>query len=464
MARSGVTMGTLKVGLMALASMGAVVYLSVWVTSNQSGFGDYVTYRAVIRDASGIFPKSSIRVAGVNTGRVVDIALQGNSALVTFELLEDVAVPRDSRLRIRSVGFLGDKYLDVSIGRSQELLGDGDLIQVDEGGGLDTLVKDVSEILVDVRAVVKETRAALAPEDGPSPIVETARSVRELVASAKEAADALRDITVGNEASIGRMVENLEEASLYLRNELDGADEGSAMARVDAILDNVREMSDDLKAIALDVRSGRGTVGKFLREDRIADEVTETLAGVNKLVNRVNMIRTELEVFTGSNSSHGGETHANLRIHPAPERFYLLGIATSEFGRAKERRIVTETDGSRSVTDETVRDKGSYRFNFQIGRRFSRWTFRGGVIESSGGLGIDYNLLSWNQRFSLEAFDYREDVGANIRLATDVQFWNVFYGRTALEDVALGSRSATFSVGLRFADEDIKGLLALFMR
>ena len=68
-------MNEFKVGLMAIAAMGAIIVMSLKITSNQSGFGDYISYKTIVRDASGIFPKTPIRVAGINAGRIKKIEL-----------------------------------------------------------------------------------------------------------------------------------------------------------------------------------------------------------------------------------------------------------------------------------------------------------------------------------------------------------------------------------------------------
>ena len=115
-------MNEFKVGLMALFSMVAIIVMSLMVTSNQSGFGKYVTYRTIINDASGIFPKTPIKVAGINAGRIKEIELQGNKALITFEVLERVRITQNSQLKIKSVGFLGDKYLEIYIGNAKSQL------------------------------------------------------------------------------------------------------------------------------------------------------------------------------------------------------------------------------------------------------------------------------------------------------------------------------------------------------
>ncbi len=71
-------MNEFKVGLFVIASIAAVAVMSLKVTSTQSGFGQYTSYRTIVRDASGIFPKTPIRVAGISAGRIKRIELQGN--------------------------------------------------------------------------------------------------------------------------------------------------------------------------------------------------------------------------------------------------------------------------------------------------------------------------------------------------------------------------------------------------
>ena len=202
----------------------------------------------------------------------------------------------------------------------------------------------------------------------------------------------------------------------------------------------------------------------LLVEDEIADKVNETLSGVSKIVNKMNSLRTEISVFTGYNTRFSSDTRAGLNIYPSPERMYLLGLSTSEFGPDKERHTVKEVNGVRSDTIETYRDKGSYRFDVQMGRRLQNWTFRGGLIESSGGLVVDYNVANLGSKFSIELFDYRENVGINFRATMDVRLWNVFYGKIMAEDILVSeTMNFSFLTGLRFNDEDLNALIGFFL-
>lgn len=456
-------MNELKVGLLALFTIATIVVMSLKITSNQSGFGDYVTYSTIIRDASGIFPKTPIKVAGISAGRIKTIELADNNALITFEVLTRVKIPKDSKLRIKSVGFLGDKYLEIVIGKDPEVLESNGLVLAEEGAGIENLVKDVTEVMADVKVVIGSIKDTLVPKDREEPMKKILRDVEVLVANTKDATKTLKEIIQDNQGKIDNLVGNLEKFSADIAMQVDRNEPESAMSDVKKILANVDKMTEDLKNLVADVKAGKGTVGKLLVEDEIADRVEETLSGVQKLVGKVNDIRTELALFTGANTDYGAETDIALKIFPSPERFYLLGLTTSEFGPESEKQTTTITNGVTSTEVRRERDKDSYRFNIQIGRKIQNWSFRGGLIESTGGLGIDYEKAQWGSRFTMEVFDYRDNIGINLRISTEIQIWNVFYGKVALEDVLQEARSATISAGLRFNDEDLKGLIGFFL-
>lgn len=449
-------MNEFKVGLMAIATLVAVVYMSFSVTSNQSGFGDYVTYRTIVQDASGIFPKTPIKVAGINAGRIRNIELQGNNALITFEVLEEIGITQDSRLRVKTVGFLGDKYLEIAIGRSSEMLEPMGFLIADESGGMEDLLDDAGAVLKDVKTMTQSFKEVFAPKDEAPPMKEILDNMKSLTSS-------LDETMTGNKDRLKEIIFNIEKLTKSLAEETDKQVADSSVSKLRDILTKTQSLTGDLNLLVHDIRQGKGTMGKLLVEEEIADEVRQTLAGVKKIVTRVDSLRTELGVYTGGNTRFGAETEAYLKLFPSPERYYLLGITTSEIGPETEKVFTTIQDGDENSRVEKEAEKDALRFNIQLGRRIHNWGFRGGLIESTGGLGVDYYVPSWAMKFSSEFYDYRDDVGINFRLSSELQIWNVIYGKVALEDVLYSdTRSATISAGLKFNDEDLKGLIGFF--
>jgi phospholipid/cholesterol/gamma-HCH transport system substrate-binding protein len=457
-------MNEFKVGLLAIATIVAVALMSLKITSNQSGFGQYVTYRTIIKDASGIFPKTPIKVAGISAGRIVSIELQQNTALITFEILKQIQVTKNSKLRIKSVGFLGDKYLEIYIGDSTELLKKYDFIDSEEAAGIETLIKDTSEVLADVKQIVRSLKDSFAPQGEQPPLKVILADLKELVANTKEVTASLKRVSTNNEEKINTLISNLQNFSEDLAYQMDKNNADSAMSDIKEVLANTKKLTGDIQGIVADIKKGKGTVGKMLVEDEIADQVKETLSSVQKIVGKADAIRTELSVFSGVNSANGGETDAALKIFPSPERFYQLGVSSAAVGPNKETTTVTTINGGTATTEnKTITDKNTVRFNAQIGRRINDLELRGGLIESTGGIGADYRFQSIATKFSVDAFDYKKDAGANVRFGLETQLWNVFYGKASLNDsFTKKNRSSTVAAGLRFNDEDLKSLLGFF--
>jgi phospholipid/cholesterol/gamma-HCH transport system substrate-binding protein len=88
------------------------------------------------------------------------------------------------------------------------------------------------------------------------------------------------------------------------------------------------------------------------------------------------------------------------------------------------------------------------------------------LIESTGGVGLDYFIPDFGIRMGTEMFDYQKEAGPSLRLYTEAKIWNVLFARLAGEDLISkdGKQSATISLGLRFTDQDLAALIGIFAR
>lgn len=459
-------MNPLKVGLLTLAAMASVVVMSLKITQNQSGFGDHVQYKTILKDASGILEKTPIKVAGITAGRIKKIELQGAEALLTFEILEDIKVTPSAKLKIKSVGLLGDKFIDMDLGQGGgDRLAEGSMITTEGGDGMDSVMKDAGEVLREVKDIARTIKESLRDDQGNNVIKEIVTNINDMTSS-------LKRITTGNEEKINGIVDDLKDITQQLAFETDRYQKGSLMAdlsKVGPIMDKVDATVSDLKIIVADVKDGKGTVGKLLRDDAVVDQVSQTLSSVNRLVNRINNIEADIALSTGANTRTGTDTRFDLDIYPAPERFFRLGIVTNEFGPQTESETDTYTSvngGPETQTSVRKVNKSDFKFNFQIGRRIQRFGLRAGLIESTGGVGVDYFFPDWGIRTGFELFDYQKDAGPNLRLVTEFKIWNVLFARIAGEDLISkdSKQSATMSLGLRFNDQDLAALIGIFAR
>ena len=462
-------MNEFRVGLLAIVAIAMGVFMSLKITSNQSGFGDYVKYRTVIADAAGVFPKTPIKVAGINAGRINKIELADHQALITFEVLKSITISKNSVLRVKSVGFLGDKYLDIFLGAdTNERLAEGALVPSETAGGLEDLTKDASELMADLKTIMGSIKEAVNPDNGEMPIRQIVKNLQDITENVKEVTDSARRLVSDNEDKLARALSHMDKLMANLSYEFDGKEDDSLMhdlKTIGPILADLKIVTSDIQVMVADLKAGRGTIGKLMRDEQVIDQVNETLSGVNKIVNKVNNLQTELSLYSGMNTESDGRTGVDLTMYPAPERLYRIGIITSELGPERSTLITThENDGAVNHVTRDEQDKNSYKFNIQIGRRIHDFSFRAGLIESSGGVGIDYQFNLIGTKLSFEAFDYNRVLGPNLRLTSEFEMWNVFYGRVAYEDMIskLHEQSWTLGAGVRFSDEDLKGIIGFF--
>jgi len=118
------------VGLFMLFGISSMAYLSVTI-AGVSGYSDD-NYQLVARfdSTSGLKEGAYIEIAGVKVGKVTNIKLDTETfesvALFVFE--SEVILSEDTIASIRTAGIIGDKFVKISPGASDDLLLSGDEI------------------------------------------------------------------------------------------------------------------------------------------------------------------------------------------------------------------------------------------------------------------------------------------------------------------------------------------------
>lgn len=117
------------VGLFLLAGLLALLLLALRV-SGLSAAGSSDTYRlyAHFDNVAGLTPRAKVTMAGVTIGKVVAVDLDKDRYTGRVTLEVDGAVdnlPTDSTASILTAGLLGEKYIGISVGGDEEVLGEG---------------------------------------------------------------------------------------------------------------------------------------------------------------------------------------------------------------------------------------------------------------------------------------------------------------------------------------------------
>jgi len=132
----GVRRGTMKkfdlelaVGLFIIAGILCLGYLSIKLGKMEIvGKKGYEIY-GVFSNIGGLKVGSSIEIAGVNVGRVTNIALDNYQAHVVLNFPKALKIQEDAIASIKTRGLIGEKYIEITPGGSEEIIKPGGRIQ-----------------------------------------------------------------------------------------------------------------------------------------------------------------------------------------------------------------------------------------------------------------------------------------------------------------------------------------------
>ena len=116
------------VGIFSLFSLAALAYLSVNLGGLDLNSSNKYKLNAEFNDVSGLQSGASIEIAGVQIGEVTDIVLNDSLAVVQMKIKKSVHIQDDDIALIRTKGIIGDRYIKISRGASEDYLEPGDTI------------------------------------------------------------------------------------------------------------------------------------------------------------------------------------------------------------------------------------------------------------------------------------------------------------------------------------------------
>lgn len=244
------------------AVIGVLTYVIIAILEPSSD-GASSERSAVFSDASGLKPRDGVRLAGVKVGYVTAIGLKGPTAVVHFQLNNDVAITSSTTAAVRYQNLLGQRYVEL-IGAAQGKTQGAALTQV----ALDKTVPsfDVSTLFNGFKPVF-DTLNADEINELQSNLLRVAQGdgrgispVLEQVANITAYGDQRSEIITNIVTSLGQVSDQLEGRSAQLVELVD---------KLGSIVDEFSRVSDRL-------RESLGEINRSMEKTVIAGEQLES--------------------------------------------------------------------------------------------------------------------------------------------------------------------------------------------
>ncbi|RUM32516.1 MAG: MCE family protein [Aquifex sp.] len=476
---------------------------------------EYIVY---FQDVAGLSKGAEVRVAGVRAGEVKEVILEQGKVKVVFEIREDIKIYRDTKASIGTLGLMGDKYLSLNPGNPESgELPPGQVISKTEvAGDTDRLITELTKTAQEFKNVAYNLNAILE---------ENRRNLRETIANLNLLIATLKEITIQNRENINLALKNLQELTESLNRDLpvllatlnklakdtdnillENREDIRAIAYnmsvvlekikddLPTLVENLKELSINLNTIVKnnkvnihrtlvslrettqnlsfasrrldrileDLEKGRGTLGKLLKDDELYVNINKGVKSLGKAGEVVE--KTRLYIGLRGELYREGDSKGILtvKLQPDSKKYYLLELVGDSRGRVYREEYL---DGR-----EVIKKEFKPEFTLQYARNFKlfgkTFTLRGGLKESTGGIGADYYLDKHKYLFA-DIWDFGrkdrpqdEDLKPNLQVGIHWHIGKNFYVRFGGDDLLNSKLRGVFGgAGFLFMDEDLKYLL-----
>ena len=119
----------LCVGLFMILGVLCLGYLSIKLGKLEVLGSQGYEVEAVFSNGGGIKSGSSVVIAGVEIGRVKTVSLEDYEAKVVMDLPPHVKIQEDAIASIKTRGLIGDKFIEITPGGAEALIGPGGKIR-----------------------------------------------------------------------------------------------------------------------------------------------------------------------------------------------------------------------------------------------------------------------------------------------------------------------------------------------
>jgi phospholipid/cholesterol/gamma-HCH transport system substrate-binding protein len=460
---------------------GAYVVLS---SDGVSQFNSQV-YEVLIDDATGLSTNSKVYLAGVAVGKIKSIELQGTAARMQVAFLRGIEIHENARIARKSASILGTSLLTLDPGTElTPLISPGGRINSDKNtsdmGAVMEVISDLGTQISGLLSEFQTNQLALL-----SVSLETFNSIAGKI-------DAQTDAELTRISRILESVAMIAERTDRILADREG-DIGASIGDIRGALENIRLITGE-------IRMGQGNIGQAIYDDRLyntllatvektevaAEKLQRVLDSINTVAVNVNgvvddagevvkkIVGLGIQVDTQAMYETRAErvrAGASLRLVPGSnDRWYRVGVSGAPDGVSS--RKVTETldaGGNLIAYTDTTETRYSFSVDAELARRFGPVTLRGGLLESTAGLGLDIQPIKW-AALSGEVFDFKTGEAPNLRGTVTIfpffdpdgeKPWNWLYLRGGMRNILNNNRDFFIGGGIRFADREVKGLVGL---
>ena len=245
-----------------------LVILAAWAIVETLGGVDFFHHgynvSAQFDTAQELKVGDSVKMAGVEIGRVEKIALADGKVAVTMKLHPDAVVKTDSKATIKFTGLMGQNFVSVGFGsQTAPPAVEGAILESEDQPDLNAVMAKLDKATTGIENLTK----SFTPDTLDnlfSPLTDFVKQNKDNIGSSISNIDNITAQIAGGQGTVGKLI---YDQALY----------DSAMSTVA----QVRE-------IVSGITNGQGTIGKLVTDDTLYNSTSSSMTNLNQILLKIN--------------------------------------------------------------------------------------------------------------------------------------------------------------------------------
>ncbi len=291
-ATGGIGWRNLRTGILFIGGLLLAAALGLIIGKNTSLLSRHDTAFLFLSDIRGLSEGNMVAISGKKIGVVqsMDFAERNDTSgvVVTMDIVQEYfhLITKDSKAIVRSLGVLGDKYVDITLGRSEQLLQDGDYLAVVAEPGLEELTASALKTMTTIQDISNKINNG----EG---------TIGKLIIS-----NELNDKLLKTAANVETMTKKLTHGdglASRLINDRQMAEHASSL------ISNLSDVSGSLKA-------GKGTLGKLMMDESFYNTLSAAMRRADSLFAHLNSPNSSIGRFARDDEFYQHLDHSIISL------------------------------------------------------------------------------------------------------------------------------------------------------
>lgn len=274
-----------KVGLVVVIAAVILVVGVMWFqkfTFTEERYSFHVRFDEV----GGLVTGDPININGVESGRVAGVDLQPGRVVAEMSVKKNVIVPVDSRIRLKSIGIMGERFVAITTGTAARNAAAGDTLDGEFLMGMSEVMGSAGGVIAEFEQTSRNLREIVE-------MLSAEGRLRETMDNLAEVTERLDRIVAENEPRVGSAIGSFERVAgrmdtlvdkHYAAMDSSFGKFGAAGARLDSVLTDLATVSRDLEDVTRALRERDGTMGRLIYEDELIERLNSAVGNLDSLI------------------------------------------------------------------------------------------------------------------------------------------------------------------------------------